>query len=68
MKVKLLETISEPGNGNLKAAMRPGKRPVAFIEGEVIDMSEASGKKYIDKGWAVAVDEVLEPEKIVVGA
>jgi hypothetical protein len=49
MKVKLLKHI--PEGGGLKMARRKG-RDIPFVEGAVIEMSEASAEKYIKLGWA----------------
>lgn len=57
MKVKLKKTIVE--GGNIKGSVREGRDAVAFVEGAIIDMSDASGKKYIEKGLA---EPYVEPE------
>jgi hypothetical protein len=61
VKVKLLKNVFE--NGGVKCSRRR-KQPdgtylieTPFVEGAVIEMSDASGQKYIDQGIAVKVEE-----------
>lgn len=51
MRIKLLTNIID-GAGNLKAVLRPGRKAVPFVEGAVIEVSEATGAKYIERGLA----------------
>jgi hypothetical protein len=52
MKIKLLHHIME--EGKVKASVRQsGVTP--FVEGAVIEVGDATGKKYIEKGWAEEV-------------
>lgn len=52
MLVKLTQTIME-GHGVKISVRRPPRKSVPFVEGAVIDMSDASAQKYIDEGKAV---------------
>lgn len=54
MLVKLLKHIEE-GNG-IKLVKRRGRADVAFVQGAVIEVSDATGQKYIERGDAVKVD------------
>jgi hypothetical protein len=52
MKIKLLHHIME--EGKVKASVRQsGVTP--FVEGAVIEVGAATGKKYVEKGWAEEV-------------
>jgi len=53
MLVKLTQTIME-GHGVKISVRKPPRKSVPFVEGAVIDMSEASAQKYIEQGKAVA--------------
>jgi hypothetical protein len=67
MKVKLTKDIFEHDyqgkNVGLKVSMHRGKA-VPFVEGAIIDCSEATGAKFIERGQAVACEPevVAEPE------
>lgn len=51
MKVRLLKTIIE--GGGVKASIRAGGAKVTpFVEGAVIEMSDASAAKWIKRGDA----------------
>jgi hypothetical protein len=59
MKVKLLKDVVE--GGSIKTVIRKSRKLViGFFAGTVVDLSEASAKKYIDSGLAEAYtgDEV----------
>lgn len=55
MRVRLLQTIRD-GTG-VKTSVREGRDPaaVAHVEGAVVDVSDATGEKWIDRGWAKEV-------------
>lgn len=63
MRVKLLKDVFEKdrfGAETLKVNRAHGRRKTAaFVEGAVIEMSNATAKKYIDNGLAV---EYTDPE------
>lgn len=61
MRVKLLRDIDN--GGKVKVRARRGRPPVALFEGTVIEMSDTSAKKYIDKGWAEPVEEETKDEE-----
>lgn len=52
MLVKLTQNIME-GHGVKISIRKPPRKSVAFVEGTVVDLSEASAQKYIDQGKAV---------------
>lgn len=52
MLVKLTQTIME-GHGVKISVRKPPRKSVAFVEGTVLELSEASAQKYIDQGKAV---------------
>lgn len=56
-------SIEDPGK---PGARIPNPEPehiwVTYTKGTVIEMSALSAKKYIDKGWAEAVEEPPKPE------
>lgn len=64
MRVKLTKDVIEGETrnalnqvvkeGQLKRSVRKGRDTVEWTKGTVIEMSETSGKKYIDAGYAVA--------------
>lgn len=59
MLVRLLKQVEEAdryGNMRLRVNVRRG-RPVPYVKDAVIDMSEASAHKYIEKGLAEAYVE-----------
>lgn len=57
MRIRLTETIRE--NGQPKTTIRESRGVVfGWFEGAEIEVSEATGQKYIDAGKAVRVDEV----------
>lgn len=60
MFVKLKKDIME--DNRLKTSVRPGFRALAFTEGTVIEVSESTGKKWVEKGWAEETDE--RPERL----
>ena len=54
MRVKLLKDIEE--GGQVKTTIRvKRKQAIGWFEGTELEMSEASGQKYIDAGLAEAV-------------
>ena len=58
MRVKLTKDIKEKGNDGierLKVAVRSNRPEVRFVKDTIIDTSDTTGKKYIEKGWAVEV-------------
>jgi hypothetical protein len=50
MRVKLLEDIVR--NGRVKIVAKRGRRPVVFHRDTVIEVSDATGKKWIEQGKA----------------
>lgn len=71
MKVRLLKDIYQDGGLNpqtgepmppvLKTTVRPNRRQAFhWFKGTVIEMSEASGQKYIDAGDAEKVEDSTE--------
>lgn len=56
MRVKLLKDIIQ--NGTLKASVRNGRKSVPFVEGNVVEVSEATGQKWIDAGLAEQYDDL----------
>ena len=50
MRVKLLKNVLE--DGRLKVSIRSEERVTPFVKDAVIEMSDASGQKYIDAGLA----------------
>lgn len=56
MRVKLTQNIME-GHGVKISVRKPPRKSVPLVEGTVIEMSDASAAKYIEKGWAVQCDE-----------
>lgn len=59
MKIKLKETIIE--DRAVKTTLRHGRKPIVFVEGAIIEMSEASAMKYIVAGLADLVPEKICP-------
>lgn len=55
MQIRLTQHVME--GSALKVAMRPGRDPIPFVKGSVIEMSETSGQKYIEKGLGEDVQE-----------
>lgn len=51
MLVKLKQTIME-GHGVKICVRKPPRKSVPFIEGAILEMSDASAQKYIDRGQA----------------
>ena len=52
MIIKLVRDVLE--NGVIKTTVRPGKKKAfAWWDGSVLDVSDSSGKKLIDRGDAV---------------
>lgn len=62
MRVMLTESVIE-GN-SVKTVMRDGHKPVVYVEGAIVEMSDASARKYIKKGWAreLTEEEAKEPQ------
>lgn len=56
MLVKLTQTIME-GHGVKISVRKPPRKSVPFVEGAVIELSDASAQKYIEQGKAVKVEE-----------
>lgn len=54
MKVKLLQDVIE---GSAPKTVKKGEEWIQFTKGRIIEMSEASGKKYVEKGLG---EEVVE--------
>jgi len=50
MQVVLLQNVME--GGKPKMNWRPGRTPVVFVAGAVIDCSEATAQKFIEQGIA----------------
>jgi len=59
MLVRLLKSIEE--DGRIKATRIGTPREVVFTKGAVIDVSEATGAKWIAAGIAEAVTEETQP-------
>ena len=61
MKVRLLkDVINKDRHGNdagLQVVRRPNRPTVAYTAGVIIDCSEATGAKFIERGLAEAVTE-----------
>lgn len=60
MKVTLLEDVYETdnlGRKTVKVASRPGRDPVPFVKGRVIEMSAMTAAKYIARGQAALYEE-----------
>lgn len=61
MKVILTQDVVEKDRNDrevgIKVVRREGRKTVAFTEGAVVEMSEESGKKYIERGWAKEYEE-----------
>lgn len=55
MRVKLLQDVCRSG-GAVEMTVRRGRVPVVWEKGAVIEMSDASAKKYIKQGVAKAYD------------
>lgn len=53
MKIRLLQTVLE--GRAVKTIIRNGREPVVFTKGTVLEMSDESAKKYIEKGLAEEV-------------
>lgn len=60
MRIKLTQDYLEPTG--IKVMKRPGQPAVVFEKGTVIDMSEASGRKYIEEQRGVEVDDDVAAE------
>ena len=52
MLVKLTQTIME-GHGVKISVRKPPRKSVPFVEGAILELSDASAQKYIDQGKAV---------------
>lgn len=61
MWVRLLKDVIE--NGVVKTARREGRRNVEFAEGAVVHMSDASARKYIERGLAEETDGPADTER-----
>jgi len=59
MLVKLTQHIME--GGGVKCAVRRGK-VTPFVEGAIIEASDATAAKWIGKGWAEAAAEPEQAE------
>ncbi len=55
MKIELLETVLE--GRSVKTIIKKDKEPIVFVKGTVLEMSEASAQKYIEKGLAKAIEK-----------
>lgn len=60
MLVKLLKNVEE-GNG-VKLAKRKGRPSVAFVKDAIIEVSDATGAKYIERGLAEKYVESAKEE------
>lgn len=58
MRIKLLQDIVQ--GGGLKVSRRPGRRTVCYVEGAVVDVSDATGAKYIEQGLAEPFTDEVE--------
>ena len=61
MRIKLLQDITEPHG--IKVSNRPDREAVVFKKGAVVEMSDASGQKYIAEGKGVEVVDDVKPTK-----
>lgn len=64
MKVKLLkDVVNKDRNGNdvgVQVVRRKGKPTIAYVAGAIIECSDATAAKYIERGLA---EEYKEPSK-----
>jgi hypothetical protein len=58
MQVKLKEHVME--GGRIKASVHRNKT-TAFTKDAVVDVSDATGKKWIERGWAEEVKPTAQP-------
>lgn len=60
MLVKLTQTIME-GHGVKISVRKPPRKSVPFVEGAILELSDASAQKYIDAGKAVKYEGEEQP-------
>lgn len=49
-------------DGKLVESNQSEKKMIAYVAGAIIEMSDASAKKWIDRGWAEPYVEQIEEE------
>ncbi len=59
MRIRLTETIREGGQVKMTVREKRGV-VIGWFSGVEIEVSEATGRKFIEAGKAVAVDEVTQ--------